>query len=142
MSLRTVRISKDELLQIRKIYENVMSYACYGLFFKEGEVLGESISQFAMESSGGSRDKYFELISNLIAGRGWVEKIGFADDKVVVEGSIEVEEGAGHPTCHLLRGMIKRIYEEMDNERYNCEEAECVSKGDEKCVFTLQKRGV
>ncbi len=142
MSLRTVRISRDELLRIRKIYENVMSYACYGLFFKEGEVLGESISEFAMKSSGGEREKYFELVANLMAGRGWVEKAEFKDGKAIVEGSIEVEEGAGHTTCHLLRGMIKKIYEAIDLERYDCEEEQCVSKGDPKCVFVVKKRGV
>jgi len=142
MSLRTVRISKEELLQIRRIYENVMSYACYGLFFKEGEVLGESIANFALESSKGDRDKYFSVVSNLISGRGWAEKIEFSDSQVVVEGSIEVEEGAGVPTCHLMRGMMKKIYETIDKERYTCEEEKCVSKGDDKCVFVLKKRGV
>ena len=142
MTLRTVRISKDELLQIRKIYENVMSYACYGLFFKEGEVLGKNISEIAYKSSGGDREKYFELAANLVAGRGWCEKIEFREEDVFVEGSIEVEEGAGHTSCHLMRGIIKKIYEGIDGERYACEEKECVSNGDEKCVFSLEKRGV
>ncbi len=142
MTLRTVRISRDELLQIRKIYENVMSYACYGLFFKEGEVLGENISEIAYKSSGGEREKYFELAGNLIAGRGWAEKIEFDGERVIAEGSIEVEEGTGHSTCHLMRGMMKKIYEGIDHERYSCEEIECVSKGDKRCVFKLEKRGV
>jgi predicted hydrocarbon binding protein len=142
MTLRTVRISKEELLETRKIYENVMSYACYGLFFKEGEVLGKSISKIALKSAKGDRNKYFELAANLISGRGWVEKIEFGDDRVVASGSIEVEEGKGTQTCHILRGLIKNIYEEIDGERYSCDEDRCASKGDESCVFVLKKRGV
>ena len=142
MAMRTVRISRNELLQIRKIYENVMSYACYGLFFKEGEVLGENISEIAYKSAGGDRKKYFEVVANLIAGRGWVEKIEFDGNRAVVTGSIEVEEGKGMATCHLLRGMIKKIYEEIDGERYSCDEEKCVSKGDDSCVFVVKERGV
>ena len=142
MSLRTLRISKQELLQIRKIYESVMSYACYGLFFREGQVFGENIAAIAMESAKGDREKYFEVVSNLLAGRGWCEKAEFYPEKAVIKGSIEVEEGQAAPSCHILKGIIKKIYEEADGERYSCEETECESKGDEHCVFVVKKKGV
>ena len=142
MPTRTVRISREELLEIRKIYESVMSYACYGLFYREGEILGKEMASIAMKSSGGDKDKYFEVASNLLAGRGWVEKAEFSEDKVTVEGSIEVEEGKGMPTCHILKGIIKSIYGQFYNEAFSCEEVECVSKGDERCVFKLERKGV
>ncbi len=142
MPIRTIRISRDELLDIRKIYENVMSYACYGLFFRKGEVLGDNIADIAMKSSEGEKEKYFEVAANLLAGRGWVEKAIMSDDKVVAEGSIEVEEGKGQPTCYVLKGIIKRIYEKHYDESFNCEEIECQSKGDDACVFKLERKGV
>ncbi len=140
--MRTIRISRDELLEIRKIYESVMSYACYGLFFREGEVLGRNMAEIAMKSSGGEKEKYFEVIGNLLGGRGWVEKAEFSDDTVIVKGSIEVEEGRGIPTCHILKGIIKSIYETFYNEIFSCEEVECESKGDERCVFKVERKGV
>jgi predicted hydrocarbon binding protein len=142
MSVRAIRISKEELLEIRKIYEGVMSYACYGLFYREGEVLGREMAKIAMKSSGGDKDKYFEVVANLVAGRGWVEKAEFSEDKVVTRGSIEVEEGKDMPTCHILKGIIKSIYEQFYNEGFSCEETECESKGDEHCVFTVKRKGV
>jgi len=142
MPIRTIRISRDELLDIRKIYENVMSYACYGLFFREGEVLGDNIAEIAMKSSEGDEEKYFEVAANLLSGRGWAEKVSLTDEKAVVEGSIEAEEGKGRPTCHILKGIIKRIYERHYDESFNCEEIECQSKGDKACVFKLERKGV
>ncbi len=142
MTMRTIRISKDELLEIRKIYESVMSYACYGLFFREGEVLGRNMAEIAMKSSEGNKDRYFEVVGNLLAGRGWVEKAEFSGDSVVVHGSIEVEEGKGMPTCHILKGIIKSIYESYFNESFSCEEVECESKGDERCMFKVERKGV
>lgn len=142
MPIRTIRISRDELLDVRRIYESVMSYACYGLFFRQGEVLGDNIADIAMKSSEGEKEKYFEVAANLLSGRGWVEKASFSDESVTVKGSIEVEEGKGQPTCHILKGMIKRIYEKYYNEGFNCEEIECQSKGDDSCVFKLERKGV
>ncbi len=142
MPIRTIRISRDELLDIRKIYESVMSYACHGLFFREGEVLGDNIAEIAMKSSEGEKEKYFEVAANLLAGRGWAEKVLFSENKAVVSGSIEVEEGKGAQSCHLLKGIIKRVYENYYNDGFNCEEIECESKGDENCVFRLERKGV
>lgn len=142
MPARTVRISRDELLEIRKIYESVMSYACYGLFYRQGEILGKEMAKIAMKSSGGDKEKYFEVAANLVAGRGWAEKAKFSNDTVIVTGSIEVEEGKGMPTCHILKGIVKSVYGEFYNEAFSCEEVECVSKGDKACVFKVERKGV
>ena len=142
MPMRTIRISRDELLEIREIYESVMSYACYGLFFREGEVLGKNIADIAHKSSGGDKEKYFEVVANLLSGRGWVEEAEFEDNKVVTKGSIEVEEGKGIPTCHILKGIIKSVYESFYNDMFTCEEIECESKGDGKCTFKVERKGV
>ena len=40
---RLVKISQEELDSVRKLYESVMSYACHGLFFREGMVLADEI---------------------------------------------------------------------------------------------------
>ena len=41
---RFVKISQNEFVSVRKLYESVMSYACHGLFFREGMVLAEGVT--------------------------------------------------------------------------------------------------
>lgn len=134
--MKFVKFSQTEFEEIRKLYEGVMSQACYGLFFREGAVLGDEIARIASQES----EKYFEIAANLLRARGWIENIVFAADRVTVEGSIEAVKSE-RPTCHRLRGIIKRIYESKMRRRTHVEEIECAGRGDKQCIFKLEVLG-
>ena len=131
--MKFVKLSQTEFEQIRKLYEGVMSQACYGLFFREGMILGEEMARIASQEP----EKYYEICANLLRARGWVDNIVFQESTAVAEGSIESGEAEG-PTCHRLRGIIRKIYEAQAHRRLHCDEIECVSKGDKHCVFKVE----
>jgi len=134
--MKFVKLSQSEYDSIRKLYEGVMSQACYGLFFREGMILGEEISKIAMQEP----EKYFEICANLLRARGWVDNIMFEESNAVAEGSMEASQ-SDVPTCHRLRGIVKKVYEAKTHRRLHCEEIECVSKGDKNCVFRVEQMG-
>jgi hypothetical protein len=83
--MRFIRISQKELLNIKRLYESVMSHASYGLFYREGETLGREIVAMA----GDNPDSFLETTGRLIKGRGWVEEITFTENRVFARGSFE-----------------------------------------------------
>jgi len=134
--MKFVKLSQSEFEEIRKLYEGVMSQACYGLFFREGMILGEEMAKIAMQE----QEKYFEICANLLRARGWVDNIIFQESTAVAEGSIEASQADG-PTCHRLRGIVRKVYEANTHRKLHCEEIECVSKGDKHCVFKVEPLG-
>jgi predicted hydrocarbon binding protein len=134
--MKFVKLSQSEFEQIRKLYEGVMSQACYGLFFREGMILGEEMAKIASQEP----EKFFEVCANLLRARGWVDNIVFQESTAVAEGSIESGQ-ADSATCHRLRGIVRKVYESQTHRRLHCEEIECVSKGDKHCVFKLESVG-
>lgn len=134
--MKFVKLSQSEYDQIRRLYEGVMSQACYGLFFREGMILGEELSKIAMQEP----EKYFEICGNLLRARGWVDNIVFEKSTAVAEGSIEAGQ-AEVATCHRLRGIIRKMFEAHEHKKLHCEEIECVSKGDKHCVFRVESIG-
>jgi len=136
--MKFVKLSQSEFEEIRKLYEGVMSQACYGLFFREGMILGEEMSKIAMQEP----EKYFEICANLLRARGWVDNIVFEESTAVAEGSIEASSTAdGCATCHRLRGIVRKVYEAQMHRRLHCEEIECMSRGDKRCVFKVESVG-
>jgi len=136
--MKFVKLSQSEFEEIRKLYEGVMSQACYGLFFREGMILGEEMSKIAMQEP----EKYFEICANLLRARGWVDNIVFEESTAVAEGSIEASsETNGVATCHRLRGIVRKVYETQMHRRLHCEEIECISRGDKRCVFKVESVG-
>lgn len=136
--MKFVKLSQSEFEEIRKLYEGVMSQACYGLFFREGMILGEEMSKIAMQEP----EKYFEICANLLRARGWVDNIVFEESTAVAEGSIEGASTAnGAATCHRLRGIVRKVYEAQLHKRLHCEEIECISRGDKRCVFKVESVG-
>lgn len=134
--MKFVKLSQSEFEQIRKLYEGVMSQACYGLFFREGMILGEEMAKIASQEP----EKFFEVCANLLRARGWVDNIVFQESTAVAEGSIESGQADG-AICHRLRGIVRKVYEAQTHRRLHCEEIECVSKGDKHCVFKLEPVG-
>ncbi len=136
--MKFVKLSQFEFMEIRRLYEGVMSQACYGLFFREGMILGEEMSKIALQEP----EKYFEICANLLRARGWVDNIVFEESTAVAEGSIEGSgQGEGTATCHRLRGIVRKIYEAEMHRKLHCEELECVSRGDKRCVFKVEPIG-
>lgn len=136
--MKFVKLSQSEFEEIRKLYEGVMSQACYGLFFREGMILGEEMSKIAMQEP----EKYFEICANLLRARGWVDNIVFEESTAVAEGSIEGSSTAnGAATCHRLRGIVRKVYEAQMHRRLHCQEIECMSRGDKRCVFKVESVG-
>lgn len=131
--MRYAKISKEEFIKIRKLYESVMSNACNGLFFSEGKVFGEEIAEMAEQF----KDNFFDVVKKELIERGWLEDITFDGNTITVKGSIEVINGE-QPTCHRLRGILRHLFEVYRNERGYCVEKECESLGDENCVFLIE----
>ncbi len=127
---RLVKISQEELDSVRKLYESVMSYACHGLFFREGMVLADEI----VKSLPASQDP-LAVGRQMILDRGWAEDVLFTDTGARVRGSIEVSPGSEMETCHRLRGILSRVLETKTKQRVRLNEVECVSTGAKECVF-------
>ncbi len=130
---RFVRISQTELDSVRKLYESVMSYACHGLFFREGIALAD---QIAREIEAG--ENLLSGARTALVARGWVEDIEFREGEARARGSAEVSPGSGAETCHRLRGIVSRVYELSTKKRVRFAEVECASKGAKKCVFAKE----
>jgi predicted hydrocarbon binding protein len=131
--MRYIKISQKELEKVAKLYESVMSNACHGLFFREGSALGAEIVALANKD----REKFFDIATEELKDRGWVEDVKFDGNKITVKGSIEASKGE-EPTCHRLRGILRHLFEAYGNERLYCSEKKCVSVGDEACIFNIE----
>lgn len=133
---RFVKVSQQELDSVRKLYESVMSYACHGLFFREGMVLAEEITRDLPLG-----EDPLEVGKSVILERGWAEDITFTDSGARVRGSIEAVPGAEMETCHRLRGILSRLLEAKARHRVRLSEVECVSTGARECVFEREATG-
>lgn len=131
--MRYIKISQDELVAIRKLYESMMSSACHGLFFREGRIIGNEISALAMENG----NNFFDKAGEQLKKRGWVTDIAFNGNTVTVKGSVEVAESP-EPTCHRLRGIIRHLFEIDKKGRMHCVEEKCEGMGDENCIFKVE----
>ncbi len=127
---RLVKISQQELDSVRKLYESVMSYACHGLFFREGMVLADEV----VKGLGPNQDP-LAAGRQMILDRGWAEDVSFTDSGARVRGSIEVSPGSEMETCHRLRGILSKVLETKARQRIRLNEVECVSTGAKECVF-------
>ena len=121
---------------MRKLYESVMSYACHGLFFREGMVLADEV----VKGLGPGQDP-LAAGREMILDRGWAEDVLFTDAGARVRGSIEVSPGSEMETCHRLRGILSKMLEVKAKQRVRLNEVECVSTGAKECVFEREGTG-
>jgi len=128
--VRFVKVSQEELDSVRKLYESVMSYACHGLFFREGMVLAEEVTKTLPLG-----EDPLDAGTKLILERGWAEEVSFTDSGARVRGSIEAMPGADMETCHRLRGLLSKLLEAKTKQRVRLAEVECISTGGRECVF-------
>ena len=127
-SERAIKVRKDELVEVKKLYEAVMTFAAHGMFYRSGRIVGDRI----VKASGPD----LERVRDVLIREGWVSDIEFDGDVITVSGSIETSE-SDMPSCHIIRGILARIIEERTGKDVYCHERKCRSKGDEKCVFVI-----
>lgn len=132
--MKFVKISEEELARVRQLYESIMSYACHGLFFREGYLYGEEIVFLAKRGD----DGFLESASGLVKARGWADSVDLHENEAIVKGSIELKPNSDTETCHRLRGMITRVFEEHTGRKVRCIETSCQSMGKSSCVFLVE----
>lgn len=138
VSERYIKYRKDELNEIKDLYESVMMVASHGLFFRTGRIIGKRIARLAR-----GEEAYFEAVANVMKSEGWVEAIRFEDQRIIAKACIEVsEEKSDKCTCHMLRGILAMIYEFDRGGRVYCHELECESTENDKCVFQIDSEVV
>src|SRR5437870_6206769 len=112
-----------------------MSYACHGLFFREGMVLAEEVTKNLALG-----EDPLEFGKKVILERGWAEEVSFTESGARVRGSIEAMPGGDVETCHRLRGILSKLLEAKTKRRVRLAEVECVSTGGRECVFEREGR--
>ena len=138
--MRSVTLTQDELRQLRELYQSVMSDAAFGLLVREGTILGESI--IASMGVAPTAPTYFTAATEELKRRQWVEAVAFSQERIEVIGSLEaVPGGSPAPTCHRLRGIIRKLYENRTGQKVYCKELECTSTGAHRCVFRIGEMG-
>jgi predicted hydrocarbon binding protein len=125
---RAIKMRKDELVEIKKLYETVMTFASHGMFYRSGRIMGNRLVKATGTDLSRLRDALIK--------EGWVSDVVFEGDTITVSGGIEATS-SDSPTCHMLRGVLAKIFEERTGKDVYCHERKCVSKGDEKCVFII-----
>ena len=125
---RSIRMRKEELVEIKKLFETVMTFASHGMFYRSGRIMGDRLIRVA----GSDLNKVREAIIK----EGWATDISFEGDTISVLGSIEASN-SDSPTCHMLRGILAKVFEERTGKDVYCHEKKCISKGDDKCVFII-----
>jgi predicted hydrocarbon binding protein len=125
---RAIKLRREELVEIKRLYETVMTYASHGMFYRSGRIIGDRL----IRSSGTDLSK----MKDALIREGWVTDITFEGDTISVTGSIEASN-SDSPTCHMLRGILAKVYEERTGKDVYCHERKCLSKGDEKCLFVI-----
>jgi predicted hydrocarbon binding protein len=125
---RAIRLRREELVEIKRLYETVMTFASHGMFYRSGRIIGDRL----LRSTGSELTRVREALMK----EGWVIDIVFEGDTITAGGSIEASN-ADTPTCHMLRGILAKVFEERTGKDVYCHERKCVSKGDDKCVFVI-----
>ena len=125
---RSIRMRKEELVEIKRLYETVMTFASHGMFYRSGRIMGGRL----IRAAGTDLNK----VKDALIREGWATDVSFEGDTISIYGSIEASN-SDSPTCHMLRGILAKVFEERTGKDVYCHERKCVSKGDDKCVFVI-----
>ncbi len=133
--MRVVKYTPTEIIKIKEMLAGIMSFASQGLLEKEGEVIGEEICKGVPKD-----DSFFNKIAEIIVEKGWAESAELKENKAVLKNTAETEglSGSSEPVCHILRGILKKVYEKYYEGLVFVNEVQCraVSGGDD-CVFEI-----
>jgi predicted hydrocarbon binding protein len=129
---RFLKYRRGDISIIRRLQESVMHDAAHGLLFRTGMAVGSRIARNARPY----KQQYFEAAKRMLVDEGWAKDIQFQNDTITVTSSIETEKGARN-TCHMLRGVIAKVYEGYFGKLMTCTEVDCESIGKPKCVFRV-----
>ena len=133
--MRVVKYTPTEIIRIKEMLAGVMSFASQGLLQKEGEVIGEEICKNVTKD-----DSFFNKIAEIIVEKGWAESAQLSENKAVLKNTAETEgvSGSSEPVCHILRGILKKIYENYYEGLVFVNEVQCRAvSGGEDCVFEI-----
>jgi predicted hydrocarbon binding protein len=125
---RAIKLRREELVEIKRLYETVMTFASHGMFYRSGRIIGDRLIRSAGTDLG--------RIKESLVKEGWVSDINFEGDTITAASSIEATN-SDSPTCHMLRGILAKVFEERTGKDVYCHERKCLSKGDDKCVFVI-----
>jgi len=130
---RFVKYRRTDIIAVRRLEESFMHDAAYGLLFRAGQAVGSRIARNARPY----KQQYFEAARRMLIDEGWVRDIQFQDDLPTAAASIETEKGAARNSCHMLRGIVAKVYEGYFGKLMNCAESECESTGRPRCVLKV-----
>lgn len=131
--MRYATISEEEIHEIKKMCESIMSRSSHGLFHSTGKIIGQSITKSISD-----KDRLFEEAAIVLKERDMVKEIFFDEKTVTVRGSIEVKS-SDSATCSILKGIIIHLYQERLGKKLYCEEVQCESTGEECCKFEIRE---
>lgn len=153
-SERSIKISESAIKEMHEMYEAIFAKVSEQILFKNGYIIGKMIVKLigknivvasgdekiavmpSSEEITRRKREFFSAIEKILKDEGWIKKIEFKDDEIIVYGSIELID-TKTPSCHLLRGILARIYEAYFGERIICKEVQCESVNRQKCVFKI-----
>ncbi|MEM3341122.1 MAG: 4-vinyl reductase [Thermoplasmata archaeon] len=132
------------MAEIKDLYEGVLSHAAYGMFFREGKIIGFSLWSTLFNDDGRPDseevpdEEFVAKVSDILVKRHIVKSISIdmRSMRIVVSGSVEVTNSKD-PTCHRLRGILSALFEKKLNKKILCHEIECRSTGAKECVFVI-----
>jgi len=130
---RYLKYRKEEIMEVKNLYESVMTFASQGLFYRTGRIMGARIARIC--------DKDMGHMLRMLIDEGWATDIRFEGNKMIVKDSIEASEsnGTDEPTCHMLRGALTEIYAAATRKKAYCHEVECMSTGSDRCLFEFDE---
>jgi predicted hydrocarbon binding protein len=125
-------LSEDEVHEIKKLHESLLSKSSHGIFHSVGKIIGDSIIK---EMGDGA--KFFDEAARILKDRQIVKEVTFDSGRVTARGCIEIRDSAS-PTCDVMRGIIVALYRVHLCKTIYCEETACESNGADRCVFEIR----
>lgn len=136
-----ITLSENEISEIKKLHESLLSKSSHGIFYSIGKIIGENIAKEIASNQLSDWGKFSDEASRILKERGFVEQISFEEKKVTVKGSIEVTNSQSM-TCDILRGIISALHKAYFKSVIYCEETSCESMGAGNCVFEIHSEVV
>jgi predicted hydrocarbon binding protein len=130
--MRYVMLSEDEIHEIKKLHESLLSKSSHGIFHSVGKIVGESIIKEITDDS-----KFLEDAARILKERKVVDEVTFESGTVTTKGCVEVRNSES-PTCDVMRGIIVSLYRAHLCKTIYCEETACESTGSDRCVFEIR----